>query len=363
MNKSYYTLMSMVAYGLNIIDKFAPANEARWTEVFQLSERHGVLALAFDGLERLIKEDDRYNNLISKECKLHLLGRVLNLEKLYERQTHILCKLTHFYEIHNIRTLVLKGYGMSLYYPVPSHRTCGDIDVYLYGDIDKSDGILEEAGVKIYRENSHHSTFKIDGIMIENHRTLFDVEIHKSNLRFEKIFQELLQRPQDNIELRGQKLFRPCATLNAIHLIRHTGGDFVFGKIMLRQVVDICVFFSSRPDIDWRYVLHVLKEEGMMPFYNAMATICVEYFKVSPDCFVGYTSNVDIANKVLNEIFTETHITVENPPTIKQPKAFVSYCSNKFKLLLRNKWKYKMVYKENTIDVLCHLAVRRIMNR
>ena len=70
MNKSYYTLMSMVAYGLNIIDKFTPTNDVRWTEVFHLSERHGVLALAFDGLERLIKEDDRYNNLISKNYKL-----------------------------------------------------------------------------------------------------------------------------------------------------------------------------------------------------------------------------------------------------------------------------------------------------
>ena len=33
---------------------------------------------------------------------------------------------------------------MSLYYPIPSHRTCGDIDIYLYGDIDKSDEILEK---------------------------------------------------------------------------------------------------------------------------------------------------------------------------------------------------------------------------
>ena len=252
---------------------------------------------------------------------------------------------------------------MSLYYPIPSHRTCGDIDIYLYGDIDKSEGILQKAGVKIYCDNYHHSTFKIDGIMIENHRSLFDVEIHKSNLRFEKIFQELLQQSQDYIEIGGQTLFRPCATLNAIHLIRHTGGDFVFGKIMLRQIVDICVFFSSRPKIDWQYVLHVLKNEGMMPFYNAIATICVEYFNISPDCFVGYTSNVGIANKVLNEIFTETHIIVENPPSIKEPKAFIAYCYNKSMLLLRNKWKYKMVYKENMTDLLWQLAVKRIMNK
>lgn len=363
MNKQYYVLISLVAYGLNLTDKFDFTNDIKWTDVFTLSKKHGVLGLAFDGFERLIKENTGCNNLIPKEYKLHLGGYVLNFEKLYERQKNVLYKLAHFYSKHNIKTLVLKGYGMSLYYPIPSHRPCGDIDIYLYGDIDKSDGILERAGVKIYRDNFHHSTFKIDGIMIENHRSLFDVEIHKSNLRFEKIFQELLQQSQDYIEIGGQTLFRPCATLNAIHLIRHTGGDFVFGKIMLRQIVDIGVFFSSRPKIDWQYVLYVLKNEGMMPFYNAIATICVEYFNISPDCFVGYTSNVGIANKVLNEIFSETHIIVENPPSIKEPKAFVSYCYNKSILLLRNKWKYKIVYKESMTGMLLRLAIKRILNR
>ena len=132
---------------------------------------------------------------------------------------------------------------------------------------------------------------------------------------------------------------------------------------MLRQIVDICVFFSSRPKIDWQYVLHLLKNEGMIPFYNAIATICVKYFNISPDCFVGYTSNVDMANKVLNEIFTDTKIIVENPPSIKEPKAFIAYCYNKSMLLLRNKWKYKMVYKENMTDLLWQLAVKRIMNK
>lgn len=363
MNKSYDVLIGMIAYGLNITDRFVFSNDVNWTEVFTLSKKHGVLALAFDGFERLIKENDKYEHLITKEHKLHLLGYVLKLEILYEKQKRTLRKLTHFYEKHNIKTLVLKGYGMSLYYPIPSHRTCGDIDVYLYGDIDQSDEILEKVGIKIYRENAHHSTFKIDGVMIENHRTLFDVEIHKSNQRFEKIFQKLLQLPQERIRLSGQTLFRPCATLNAIHLIRHTGGDFVFGKIMLRQIVDICVFFSSKPNINWQYALYVLEDEGMMPFYNAVATICVEYFKVSPICFIGYTSSVDIANKVLNEIFTNAHTIAENPPSIKQPKAFVSYCFCKLILLLRNKWKYKMVYKESMIGMSWRLAIKRITNR
>lgn len=109
MKKTYHVLMGLVAYGLNITDKFDISNDIEWTDVFTLSKKHGVLGLAFDGFERLIKENIGCNNLIPKEYKLHLLGCVLNLEKLYERQKKVLSKLAHFYDKHNIRTLVLKG--------------------------------------------------------------------------------------------------------------------------------------------------------------------------------------------------------------------------------------------------------------
>ena len=86
MNKQYYVLISLVAYGLNLTDKFDFTNDIKWTDVFTLSKKHGVLGLAFDGFDRLIKENIGCNNLIPKEYKLHLLGCVLNLEKLYERK-------------------------------------------------------------------------------------------------------------------------------------------------------------------------------------------------------------------------------------------------------------------------------------
>ena len=86
MKKTYHDLIGLVAYGLNITDKYDNPNDIEWTDVFTLSKKHGVLGLAFDGFERLIKENIGCNNLIPKEYKLHLLGCVLNLEKLYERK-------------------------------------------------------------------------------------------------------------------------------------------------------------------------------------------------------------------------------------------------------------------------------------
>ena len=51
MKKTYHVLMGLVAYGLNITDKFDISNDVEWTDVFTLSKKHGVLGLAFDGFE------------------------------------------------------------------------------------------------------------------------------------------------------------------------------------------------------------------------------------------------------------------------------------------------------------------------
>lgn len=79
MKKTYHDLIGLVAYGLNITDKYDNPNDIEWTDVFTLSKKHGVLGLAFDGFERLIKENTGCNNLIPKEYQLQLLGYVLKL--------------------------------------------------------------------------------------------------------------------------------------------------------------------------------------------------------------------------------------------------------------------------------------------
>lgn len=44
--------------------------------------------------------------------------------------------------------VLLKGYCLSLNYPKPNHRPCGDIDIYLCGDGDKADDLLlSERGI------------------------------------------------------------------------------------------------------------------------------------------------------------------------------------------------------------------------
>lgn len=362
MQNYHQTLIKLVSLGCDITKSIHIPEKENWKEIFKEAEKQGVLPLAIDGFQRLAKTDETFNHSTSTPYKLTLLGKLLGYEKLYTKQLLTLRELIRFYRKHHIKVMVLKGYGLSLYYPTPAHRTCGDIDIYVFGDIDQGDHLLEEKGINIHRDNNHHSTFNFNGIMIENHRTLLDITIHKSNRRLEQVFTHLLKSPQDEIEIQGETLYRPSATLNAIHLIRHAGGDFVFGKIVLRQIVDICLFFKSEPTINWEYVLHLFHKERMMPFYNAVATIATKTFGVQEQCFAGYEVDYDLANKVLCEIFENKDTLNDNPPSIWHIGTFISYCYSKTKVLFKNRWKFKMVYNESMIKMFWTLMVKRIKN-
>lgn len=93
--------------------------------------------------------------------------------------------------------MLLKGYGVSLDYPIPAHRPCGDIDIWLFGQQEHADALLHrEKGTAINLEKHHHTVFSLDGITVENHYDFLNVHAHASNREIEKKLQELAAEPE-----------------------------------------------------------------------------------------------------------------------------------------------------------------------
>ena len=80
----------------------------------------------------------------------------------------------------------MKGVGLSTYYPIPSHREGGDIDIYTFS-ADKNrmtdeqanrlaDELMERQGIPIEMHSYKHSNFYYKGIPVENHKVFLNVE-------------------------------------------------------------------------------------------------------------------------------------------------------------------------------------------
>ena len=337
-------------------------NDIDWRAVYVLAIRQGVSAIVLDGIGRL-PVDVRP----PKPILLQWIGQATMMEQMYAKHRGIIYSLASEFAKDGIRMLLLKGYGCSLCYTKPKHRPTGDIDVYLFGKKDEADALVEkELGVKVHREYHKHSTFNYGGVEVENHAKFIDDVSHKSNIRFEQILmsvldkKEFLPSPIDNVLL-------PSPTFNALFLLRHTGEHFASNEITLRHVLDVGTFFHRyHSKIDWALVFKVYKEERMLRFFNAIATICVEYLGIDAACFASddkqysYQSDISIADRILSDIFEKKDVLPMSTVGIDTIAKKLKYAIDKSHRWWHNCWKYQLVYNENLVESFWWLARNRI---
>lgn len=278
-----------------------------WDVQYKSACRQGVSAMIPDAIESIPAEVRPERTLLLK-----WVGQTMVMERMYAKHKELIAALAGLYKEHNIRMLLLKGYGCSLCYPKPEHRPTGDIDIYLFGRQEDADQIIEkELGATVHREYHKHSTFDFNGVEIENHTMFIDDVSHKSNIRFEQILMRALKEypcigsPLDNVLL-------PSPTFNALFLLRHTGEHFASNEITLRHILDCELFFRRyHSDIDWDFVFNVYESERMKAFFNGIATVCVEYIGIAPECFASddrhhtYITDLPLAEHILSDVFAK----------------------------------------------------------
>lgn len=111
-------------------------------------------ALAWDGVVTLPAQLQPYEDL-----RLTWLVAVDNYEQKYARYCRTVDELSQFYATRSIRTVQLKGVGLSACYPVPSHREGGDLDIYtlsadvsVLSDTDANrlaDELMRQSGIEV----------------------------------------------------------------------------------------------------------------------------------------------------------------------------------------------------------------------
>ncbi|MBO7321099.1 MAG: nucleotidyltransferase family protein, partial [Bacteroidales bacterium] len=124
-------------------------DKQQWQEIYQQASYQGVLGVLWDGVKDLPMD---------KGLRLNWALNVEKIEQRYEHQRIVLEELAELFAANGMDMMVIKGYGLSLLYPEPKHRPCGDIDFYLYGEYAKGDKVLEETHNLTTDLNKHHHT-------------------------------------------------------------------------------------------------------------------------------------------------------------------------------------------------------------
>lgn len=331
-----------------------------WRGIYDVAVRHGVSAVAWDSVSKLDSdnEDGPYAQL-DRSLRVQWAINVEQIERKYAMQKNAIVTLARFFAKHGISMMILKGYGLSLNYPIPEHRPCGDVDIWLFGiekDASgnpiiinlqsKADKLLrEELNIRIDEDKHHHTVFSIDGVMVENHYDFLNVYSHVSNLEIEERLQYYVRECMEIVSVDGEVVYLPSADFNALFLLRHSAAHFAAERIGLRHLLDWKYFVERcAATIDWSSFELFAEKMNMHRFLHCINGICVDYLGLSESLLPPFERNGNLEERVLAEIFN---------PEFSEPKPSNAGLMRLWSYMLRrwwaNRWKHRIVYCEGLV--------------
>ena len=303
-----------------------------WAEVIEKASIQGVLGLCFDAIDLLSNEHrPDINNLMK------WLGQVNYMETCYEEHKKAIINLARFYDKQGIKMMLLKGYGLSLYWPKSNHRPVGDIDSYNFGLHSFADKMIsDKLNIKIDNSHHKHSVFSFMGVTVENHYSFLNTHGHRSTADIDKILFEEINEIADPDIL---NLYYPSVKFNSLYLLRHSAEHFASVDLNLRQVLD-WGFFVQKNNIDWNWLLSVLGKVGMKDYFAVLNAICIKHLGFDSSLFPALDINNALVDRSLNDIL-KPEVEREHHSNL------ISEVGFRFKRWWKNSWKHDMVYRES----------------
>lgn len=250
---------------------FVDGTETDWNECYLLAKKQGVMALAWDGMLRLPSQ--LHPNM---ELKLQWGIKVEHLERKYQRYCKVATEITQLYRQHDIATLHLKGVGLSTFYPIPSHREGGDIDIYTYSVNQNisdneanalADTLMQQQDIEVEHHSYKHSNFFYKGIPVENHKIFTNVHSYKIANQVEAILKKYMN-PQKALLPTGEILI-PSPMFNTLFVFFHAVQHYISG-LSLHHLCDWAVIIKH-------YGVHFPEEftdKHLLRTAAALTTLC-----------------------------------------------------------------------------------------
>ena len=272
MNKSEAALLELIKKSL--FD--APVNfpdDVDWGEVFKEAQAQTVVSLVTGA----IPQEDNDRTTLFYQSKAHFM------HVLYEQT-----KLMKLLEDAGIRFAVIKGCAAAMYYPNPSSREMGDIDVLVEeGSFDAAFDLLSSNGYEYdHGSDGREYTFVKNGIPIELHNRYSD-DRHD----IESFLIGAVKNAERHVIYENTFYTLPKPE-NGLVLLDHIRHHF-FGGIGLRHLIDFMMFVYSEPSEE-RFIkeyLPLFERAGLKTFACVIAKTCKKYLGLPAS--VGWCECVD----------------------------------------------------------------------
>ena len=214
---------------------FSRLDAEEWDEVFRMSGRQTVTGIVFDGICRLPEE--------SQPSGVSFARWVVAVDAMERRNATMNAALKDLMKLfvdNGLRPVLQKGQGIARLYPEPSHRECGDIDLYFSRNhSDWALELVEAKGIKVNRMPDGSHSYEWKGIEVEHHPAIVDL----NGPFLKRWIRTLTEDPGTRPSPLADGLLEPSMELNALllnaHILKHAMGK----GVGLRQMCDLAMVY------------------------------------------------------------------------------------------------------------------------
>ena len=274
-------------------------DEANWHSIFEDAKAQCIVPL----LATVVPVDHRAEWLsISYQSKARFM------QMMHEQNN-----IVNLFRDNNIPFAILKGTAAAIYYPNPSLRTYGDIDVYLSeNNMNRARICLEENGYTYIHHEVRHYEYEKNG---------FEFELHSrfSSEYYNDIEHILLNGLNNAIEEKiGSSSFPVLPKFeNGLVLLGHIMMHLKTSGIGFRQIIDWMMFVHKElynDDIWFDKFKSLAVEAGLEKLAKTVTFMCKKWLGLPDNISWCDDVNEDVADQLLIRLLIDANLGRERAP-------------------------------------------------
>ena len=266
-------------------------NENQWQQLEETARFQGVSAIVLDGVNVILEE--RGANCFDHFKDRKFWRRFITswaygmVEQGYEarntKQLKVIDIIQKKWAQSGIRMMVMKGQAMATYYPIPKHRSPGDIDCFHFDNYAKGNEIARSFADHVDEGWYKHSQISFQGELIENHLFFVHTREGKSSKRLNQVMCDSLIVDEFD-RLSGTDVLLPPVMFNALFLTYHALTHFLEEGLRLKQILDWALFLRRDVNnVDWSEFYRICDQFHLRRFVDVATDITVHYLGVEID--------------------------------------------------------------------------------
>lgn len=302
----------------------------QWMDLYHLAVNQSVLAIVYNVVAQLPREQQPPRNLN--------IQWAINAETVQDRalqQQQLAIDLSMVLSRNGIKPMVLKGLGLSLYYPNPLQRECGDFDCYLFNNYKQGIETAKLYGAVFVHNDYKHTQLLYKRLNVEIHKYFTSFRGGRSKHDLEHDLHAMIDPKQDILPtIYNSNILVPTPTFNICFLIYHTSFHFIFEGIKLRHIIDWALYTSAEQNnIDWLVVYNFCNKYKLLRFTEALSIISSQYLNIDIDS--PLSRNSEYSERIVEDILTAQ-------PNVSGKQGWahrIQFIKNTY----NRRWRYKLI--------------------